>query len=335
MHYEKKFKAKAGLAWDDRGGKPKSGKYVFIERNYEPESSGEEEEEEEEKEGEGDEEDGGEDLQASKGERSRSRSASPSKSSLPPPVKSLMELIFNQKYIEGTMADMNYDAAKLPLGKLSKATITRGYQALKDLAALFNDMTLAQSEYGDTYANVVETLSNQYYSYIPHAFGRNRPPVIYEHERLKKEVELLQSLTDLKDSDSILKSAKARGAVHPLDVRYNGLGMREMSAVDKHTAEFQNISDYLINTKGFTHSHSYEVIEIFRIERNGESERFEQFAKTSDSRRLLWHGSRATNFGGILSQGLRIAPPEAPVSGWMFGKGVYLAGKAVAFIVPK
>lgn len=46
--------------------------------------------------------------------------------------------------------------------------------------------------------------------------------------------------------------------------------------------------------------------------------------KNSD-RRLLWHGSRSTNFGGILSQGLRIAPPEAPVNGYMFGKGVYLA----------
>ena len=30
---------------------------------------------------------------------------------------------------------------------------------------------------------------------------------------------------------------------------------------------------------------------------------------------------------GILSQGLRIAPPEAPVTGYMFGKGVYFAGK--------
>jgi len=39
----------------------------------------------------------------------------------------------------------------------------------------------------------------------------------------------------------------------------------------------------------------------------------------------LWHGSRLTNFVGILSQGLRIAPPEAPVSGYMFGKGVYFA----------
>jgi poly [ADP-ribose] polymerase len=40
---------------------------------------------------------------------------------------------------------------------------------------------------------------------------------------------------------------------------------------------------------------------------------------------LLWHGSRITNFVGILSQGLRIAPPEAPVSGYLFGKGIYLA----------
>ena len=66
---------------------------------------------------------------------------------------------------------------------------------------------------------------------------------------------------------------------------------------------------------------------IFRIERQGENERFEKaYGNISNSnRRLLWHGSRSTNYGGILSQGLRIAPPEAPVNGYMFGKGVYLA----------
>lgn len=51
-------------------------------------------------------------------------------------------------------------------------------------------------------------------------------------------------------------------------------------------------------------------------------------------RLLLWHGSRTTNFAGILSQGLRIAPPEAPVNGYMFGKGVYFAdvSSSVMFI---
>ena len=43
------------------------------------------------------------------------------------------------------------------------------------------------------------------------------------------------------------------------------------------------------------------------------------------NRYLLWHGSRLTNWMGILSQGLRIAPPEAPVTGYMFGKGLYFA----------
>ena len=73
-----------------------------------------------------------------------------------------------------------------------------------------------------------------------------------------------------------------------------------------------------------------QVQDIFRIERNGEEERFKKspFSKTKGSdRRLLWHGSRVTNYGGILSQGLRIAPPEAPVSGYAFGKGVYLVSQ--------
>lgn len=42
-------------------------------------------------------------------------------------------------------------------------------------------------------------------------------------------------------------------------------------------------------------------------------------------RMLLWHGSRMSNWFSILSQGLRIAPPEAPCTGYMFGKGVYFA----------
>ena len=48
------------------------------------------------------------------------------------------------------------------------------------------------------------------------------------------------------------------------------------------------------------------------MNRQGEGDRFEPF-KELHNRRLLWHGSRTTNYAGILSQGLRIAPPEAPV----------------------
>ncbi|KAH9786476.1 poly (ADP-ribose) polymerase 2 [Citrus sinensis] len=85
------------------------------------------------------------------------------------------------------------------------------------------------------------------------------------------------------------------------------------------------IANYLLNTHAKTHSaYSVDIVQIFRVEREGETERFRKFSN-SKNRMLLWHGSRLTNWTGILSQGLRIAPPEAPATGYMFGKGVYFA----------
>lgn len=114
--------------------------------------------------------------------------------------------------------------------------------------------------------------------------------------------------------------------------------------MEPDSVEFKELRDYFVKTHGATHAVKYRVCnkdletsrtdsvssqvdEIFRIERNGEDDRFSKspYAKLEGDRRLLWHGSRTTNFGGILSQGLRIAPPEAPANGYMFGKGVYLA----------
>lgn len=68
----------------------------------------------------------------------------------------------------------------------------------------------------------------------------------------------------------------------------------------------------------------FHFLQVFVVKRQGEEKRFKPFKKLHN-RKLLWHGSRTTNFAGILSQGLRIAPPEAPVTGYMFGKGIYFA----------
>ena len=73
------------------------------------------------------------------------------------------------------------------------------------------------------------------------------------------------------------------------------------------------LEDYIANTHAPTHSsYSLELMDVFKIERHGEAKRYKPFRKLPN-RKLLWHGSRTTNFAGILSQGLRIAPPEAPV----------------------
>ena len=53
-------------------------------------------------------------------------------------------------------------------------------------------------------------------------------------------------------------------------------------------------------------------MQIFKVAREGEAKVYRPF-RDLHNRMLLWHGSRTTNYAGILSQGLRIAPPEAPV----------------------
>lgn len=312
-NFEKKFKDKSGLAWHDRTAAPKSGKYVFLERSYD-ESDSEDEDDDAKKTNGGVKDEEADDYK-------------PPQCTLSAPVKELMELIFNQQYFAAAMSDLNYDANKLPLGKLSKATIMKGFQALKDLSAVLDDNSLAVN-HGTSFPDAVENLSNLFYSFIPHNFGRNRPPVIRDQNMVKKEIELLDNLTDMKDATALMKAnLSSRPTVHPLDTQYKGLGMEEMSPLDPSSQEFLLLKEYLTETKGHTHHANYNVDAIFRIERQGEYDRFEKsaFSGPPKDRRLLWHGSRATNFGGILSQGLRIAPPEAPVSGYMFGKGIYLA----------
>ena len=64
---------------------------------------------------------------------------------------------------------------------------------------------------------------------------------------------------------------------------------------------------------------------MFECDRQDSQFRHLPFRKALSNKRLLFHGSRLSNFVGILSQGLRIAPPTAPKTGYMFGKGIYFA----------
>ncbi|KAL1851169.1 hypothetical protein Plec18170_006493 [Paecilomyces lecythidis] len=311
--FKKKFKDKSGLTWENRLDPPKKGKYTFIERNYEEDS---------------DEED--EDKANSKGKvKEEKKESTAIASTLPVSIQNLMNFIFNQQHFLSAMEQMSYDARKLPLGKLSKRTLRAGFQVLKDLSDLLTDRSLATTQYGVSYAVATQDLSNRYFTLIPHVFGRNRPPVIDNQILIKKEVDLLEALTDMEISNEIMKdSSKDEEEVNRLDRLFQGLGMEEMTPLDHKSSEFMELEKYLIQTHGSTHHLRYQVIDIFRIERQGETDRFNQSPYASlpnSNRRLLWHGSRSTNFGGILSQGLRIAPPEAPSTGYMFGKGVYFA----------
>jgi len=66
--------------------------------------------------------------------------------------------------------------------------------------------------------------------------------------------------------------------------------------------EFTIIQQYIMNTHAETHSsYSLNIKDIFKVVRSGEEKRFKPFKKLHN-RKLLWHGSRITNFAAILSQ---------------------------------
>ncbi|KAJ4485480.1 PARP-domain-containing protein [Lentinula aciculospora] len=316
--FKKQFKAKAGVPWESRiGMEPKKGKYFFLERDYDDDD--------------GDAED--KSKPKSKGKGSQTEQMPIPESTLKPEVQEFCRLIFNTSIIDATLSSMNYDANKLPLGKLSKATILKGFAALKALSEVIDNHNSEEAKkWGGQQAGCAE-LTNRYYSIIPHDFGRTKPPAIRTQDALKRELELVDALGDMEIATELMQASTASDGegnpVNPLDAQFNSLSLNNMDPVERNSNEFKTLENYMSDTHGKTHGHiKTRVKNVYRVERSVETDSWKKAGNDdlmNQERMLLWHGSRTTNFAGILSQGLRIAPPEAPVNGYMFGKGVYFA----------
>eukprot|EP01017_Pseudomicrothorax_dubius_P046066 TRINITY_DN8068_c0_g1_i1.p1 TRINITY_DN8068_c0_g1~~TRINITY_DN8068_c0_g1_i1.p1 ORF type:complete len:690 (+),score=247.15 TRINITY_DN8068_c0_g1_i1:45-2114(+) len=233
-------------------------------------------------------------------------------SKLSKPVKELVSLIFDLKMMQNTMKEIGYDAKKLPLGKISMTVIKKGFEILGELGEAIKENRRSK----------IEALSSDFYSYIPHDFGRQHMSafIIDTNEKLKKKLELLESLREINVATKILEEAD-KNDENLIDSNYEKLKC-VVTPVEAETAEYKLVEQYVRNTHATTHSnYGVDILDVFSLKREGEDDKF----KDVGNRMLLWHGSRLTNYVGIISQGLRIAPPEAPVTGYMFGKGVYFA----------
>lgn len=74
------------------------------------------------------------------------------------------------------------DTKKMPLGKLSKLQIAKGFEALEAIEDALSS--------GAPQSRLAE-LSSTFYTIIPHSFGRKIPPVIGDHEKLQKKFDML------------------------------------------------------------------------------------------------------------------------------------------------
>ena len=131
----------------------------------------------------------------------------------------------------------------------------------------------------------------------------------------------LNQLVEIEFASRLLLAALYRQYLfNPIEYVYNSLGTR-LTLLTRESPEYSMIRDYCTKTSS---TDLTGKLRIFKMERKGEAEAFES-VKHIGNRKLLFHGSGMGNYLGIFAQGLRIAPPEAPPTGYMFGKGVYFA----------
>ncbi|XP_047438178.1 protein mono-ADP-ribosyltransferase PARP3 [Mugil cephalus] len=233
-------------------------------------------------------------------------------------TKDLIALIFSNDMFKEAMECMNLDIKKMPLGKLSKLQIAKGFEVLEEIEAALNQNCKSKH---------LEELSSKFFTAIPHNFGRTRPPVIDDKEIVEKKKEMLMVLADIELAQTLKsETEKAQDEMietvpHPHDQDYNSLKCR-LTLMDKDTDVFKIIEKYLKETSDG--HYKPKIINVWEVDREKEGDRFSE-NDSLENRRLLWHGTNIAVVAAILKSGLRIMPH----SGGRVGRGIYFASENV------
>ncbi|XP_013068782.2 protein mono-ADP-ribosyltransferase PARP3-like [Biomphalaria glabrata] len=243
-------------------------------------------------------------------------------------TQSLIKLIFDNDMFKAALKNLDIDTNKMPLGKLSKTQIAKGFEALEALEEAINKK-LSKDK--------IKQLTSTFYTIIPHTFGRSVPPVIDSIEMVQKKYDMLAVLGDIemaqciqKDKESSASNIKTGTAPHPLDVNYGVLNCK-LKPLPKSSDTYKVLEKYFQATKGIS-SQKLTLSNIWEVDREGEGKRFANNDKI-DYRKLLWHGTNVAVVAAILKTGLRIMPH----SGGRVGRGIYFASeynKSAGYVCP-
>lgn len=296
-YFCKKFNDKTKNKWENRANfEPKAGKYTLIE----VEDADEEE------------------LQETSVKLAEvddsTKAVQPSK--LDKATQDFVKLVFNEDMFKEQMTKFEIDVKKMPLGKLSKAQIAKGFEALEELEDALQKKAKKPK---------LSDLSSKFYTIIPHSFGRKIPPVIDDAEKIQAKKDMLLVLGDIEIALGMQKEKKKKDAAagdavpHPLDVKYDLLKC-QLDLLDPSSKEFKIVKTYVANTG--SGNMDKKLLHVWKMDREDEGARFAAH-KNITNRRLLWHGTNVAVVAAILKTGLRIMPH----SGGRVGRGIYLASE--------
>lgn len=231
-------------------------------------------------------------------------------------VISFLELISNQVYMKNTLAQLDIDTDKMPLGKISQKQIDCAYDVLNKINNNLNN------------PKVLPELSSEFYMLIPMATGRKMPPLIDNKDLIGKNVNLLNELSQMVYGSASVVKMKKTNVMRNLFNLYQNLET-EFIPLDTTDAMYTVLSDYLYNSKAPTHHFKFSITNMFEINRPKERAAYEAYSNKIKNKTLLFHGTRVSNMIGILKNGLVVDPSKLGinvcVTGKMFGMGLYFA----------
>ncbi|XP_048755792.1 protein mono-ADP-ribosyltransferase PARP3-like isoform X1 [Ostrea edulis] len=292
--FTKKFQDKTRNKWVNKDSfNPIPGKYTMIEMSLEDEDET--------------------DAPA----QAASKSSGPTeKCTLDAPTQDLLKLIFNHDMFKDAMKSFDIDVKKMPLGKLSKTQLAKGFEVLEELEQAVDSKNRKK----------MMDLSSRFYTVIPHDFGRKIPPVIDTLEIIRQKYDMLLVLGDIEIAQTLEKEkekivAGSEKQPHPLDVNY-GLLKCNLDLVDPKSKDYKVLETYTRETGNKGGWRVPKIKHIWSMKRGEEEKRFKQHEKISN-RKLLWHGTNVAVVAAILKGGLRIMPH----SGGRVGSGIYFASE--------
>lgn len=240
--------------------------------------------------------------------------------SLPTQVQEIVKLLYNEatNALTSTInASITANGIETPLGVLTIGQIEKGQAVLDQLAEAFGKSKKDQ--------DLLTQLSGDFYTVIPHRFGRSREAalaaVISSAEKINEKQDTLQLMRDM-----LNVNGKTNVLVNPeIESKYKALNCN-IGTVSPGI--FKEIKETI--EKSVKKYSKVNVKNVWKIERPPEHKAFN---KDVGNHKLLFHGSAAKNWVGILSRGLLL--PKIVVTlgvhrtdaGWL-GSGIYFGDAA-------
>ncbi|KAL9658090.1 hypothetical protein ABK040_013004 [Willaertia magna] len=249
-------------------------------------------------------------------------------STLPSQLQEFIGLLCDITILRKDLRRLGFSNEYFSLGQLDKGTLKKGFDILSEILKFLNEyeneQTEITAEQKATKIDYLNEMSNEYYSLIPHSgFVNCAIEPIDNVNKIQEKMRSIQDLIELRVAAKILLGASLNiQSINPLDYCYYAM-QTLLQPIKSEDDEFDVIKNY-INASG-----SSKLVNVFRVQRKDEDMKYQKLVDSDkdlkENRLLLWHGTPVTNLISILHKGLQIAPKEAPVTGYMFGKGIYFA----------